>query len=75
MSVVNAVCCKVEVSATGRFPVQRSPTDCGVSEYDRGAGQRGGFGQLGAVAPWKNNYCPGNTVTINRLLFPDYFEP
>ena len=25
------VCCQVEVSATGRSPVQRSPTYCGVS--------------------------------------------
>ena len=25
------VCCQVEVSATGRSLVQRSPTDCGVS--------------------------------------------
>jgi hypothetical protein len=24
------VCCQTEVSATGRSPVQRSPTDCGV---------------------------------------------
>jgi hypothetical protein len=34
-SVVNAVYCRVYVSATGRFPVQRSHTGCGVSEYDR----------------------------------------
>jgi uncharacterized membrane protein YccC len=25
-----SVCCQVEVSATGRSLVQRSPTDCGV---------------------------------------------
>ena len=31
MSVVIAVCCQVDVSATGRSPVQRSPTDCGVA--------------------------------------------
>ena len=29
-------CCQVEVSATGRSLVQRSPTECGVSECDRG---------------------------------------
>jgi hypothetical protein len=29
-----SVCCQVEVSATGRSLVQRSPTDCGVSECD-----------------------------------------
>jgi hypothetical protein len=31
MSVVRVVCCQVEVSATGRSLVQRSPTECGVS--------------------------------------------
>jgi hypothetical protein len=31
MFVVNVVCRQVEVSATGRSFVQRSPTDCGVS--------------------------------------------
>jgi hypothetical protein len=30
------VSCQVEVSATGRSLVQRSPTECGVSEYDLG---------------------------------------
>jgi hypothetical protein len=29
------VCCQVVVSAPGWSPVQRSPTDCGVSECDR----------------------------------------
>jgi hypothetical protein len=28
---VNVLCCRVEVFATGRSLVQRSPTDCGVS--------------------------------------------
>jgi hypothetical protein len=32
LSVVRVVCCQVEVSATGRFLVQRSRTDCGVSK-------------------------------------------
>ena len=31
LSVVSVVCCQVEVSETGRFLVQMSPTDCGVS--------------------------------------------
>jgi hypothetical protein len=30
-SVVSVVCGQVEVSATGRSLVRRSPTDCGVS--------------------------------------------
>jgi hypothetical protein len=31
LSVVNVVCCQVDVSATGLSHVQRSSTDCGVS--------------------------------------------
>jgi len=31
MFVVNAVCFQVEVTATSRSLVQRSPTDCGAS--------------------------------------------
>jgi hypothetical protein len=34
---VSVVCCQVEVSATGCSLVQRSPIECGVSEYDREA--------------------------------------
>jgi hypothetical protein len=33
--LVNVVCCQVEVSTTGWSLVQRSPTECGVSECDR----------------------------------------
>ena len=33
--VVNVVCCQVEVSVSGLSLVQRSPTECGVSECDR----------------------------------------
>jgi hypothetical protein len=32
---VRVLCCQVEVSATGWSLVQRSPTECGVSECDR----------------------------------------
>jgi hypothetical protein len=31
LSLVSVVCCQVEVSATGWSLVQRSPTECGVS--------------------------------------------
>jgi hypothetical protein len=54
MSVVSFVCCQVEVSASGRSLVQRSPTDCGaplcVIVKPR---QWGSSGLLGAIAPWK----------------------
>ena len=35
LSLVNVVCCQVEVSASGWSLVQRSPTDCVVSVCDR----------------------------------------
>ena len=35
LSLLSVVFCQVEVSASGLFLVQRSPTEGGVSEYDR----------------------------------------
>jgi hypothetical protein len=44
VSVVSVVCCQVEVSTSGWSLVQRSPTECGVSnECDR---ERGKFTQI-----------------------------
>ena len=40
LSVVSVVCCQVEVSASGSSLGQRSPTKCGVSDYDREASIR-----------------------------------
>jgi hypothetical protein len=37
LSLLSVVCSQVEVSATGWSLVQRSPTECGVSECDREA--------------------------------------
>jgi hypothetical protein len=37
VSLVSFVCCRVDVSTTGRSLVQRSPTDCVVSECDHKA--------------------------------------
>ena len=37
LSLVSVVCCQVEVSVSGRSLVQRSPTECGLSECDREA--------------------------------------
>ena len=49
LSYVSVVLSQVEVSATGRSPVQRSPTDCGVSECDREASIMRG--------PWPTGGC------------------
>ena len=60
MSVMNVVCCQGEVSAASRSLVQRSPTECGVSECDREASTMRrpwstGWVGGGAVAPWGKN--------------------
>ena len=47
MSLVNVMSSQVELSATGPSVVQRSPTVCGVSEYDLEASIMRGSGPLG----------------------------
>ena len=55
LSFVSVVCCQVEVSATGRSLVQRSPTDWDVSFCVMQKPQEwGGHGPRWAVAPQKN---------------------
>jgi hypothetical protein len=46
---VSVVCCQVEVSASGLSLVRRSPTECGVLEFDREASIMRG--------PWLNRGC------------------
>jgi hypothetical protein len=53
--LVSVVCCQVEVSATGRSLVQRSPTECGVSERDLETSIRKGPSPTRAVEPWKKS--------------------
>jgi hypothetical protein len=49
LSLVSVVCCQVQVAATARSLVQRSPTECGVSEWDREASTMRKPGALGGV--------------------------
>jgi hypothetical protein len=49
--LVIVVCYQVEVSATVRLLVQRSPTECGVSECDHKAWTIRRLWPTGAVAP------------------------
>jgi len=35
LSLVSVVWCQVEISASDLMPVQRGPTDCDGSEFDR----------------------------------------
>ena len=50
--VVSVVCCQVEVPTSGWSLVQRSPTECGVSECDHESSIMRRPWKPGAVAPW-----------------------
>jgi len=51
LSLVSVVCCQVEVSASGWSLVQRSPTECDVSECDHESTIMRPW-PTGADAPW-----------------------
>jgi hypothetical protein len=61
LSLVSVVCCQVDVSASGWSLVQRSPTECGVSECDCGASVM--------RRPWPTRGCcaMGENITIIYL--------
>jgi hypothetical protein len=64
MDICVQYCLLCVVSATGLSLVQRSLTECGVSEYDREASKWGGPGPEEAVASQKkieleNSQCEG----------------
>jgi hypothetical protein len=63
MAVI-VVCCQVEVSATSRPLIQRSPTDCGVSECDRETSQRRSK-PTGAVEPWYIKMFQKTDIILN----------
>jgi hypothetical protein len=48
LSLVSVVCCQAEVSAWCWSLVQRSPTECGVSECDR---------EVSTMRPWPTGGC------------------
>jgi hypothetical protein len=48
---MSVVCCRVVVSALGRLRVQKSRTECGVSECDRGTSTMRGPRPSRAVKP------------------------
>jgi len=79
MSLLSVVCCQVEVSASGRSLVQRSLTDCGVSEYDRKASiMRGSWPTGGccvmeekqSVSFTEINICSYNIIELAIVLRP-----
>ena len=64
LSVVIVVCCQVEVSATDRSPIQRSSTECDVTEYDLETSTMRKSRLTRAVEPRKKNICASLSVKI-----------
>jgi hypothetical protein len=73
---VSITCCQVEVSVSDWSLVQKSPTDCGVSECDREASKKwGGLGPQGAVEPLEKkclfNYALRRLDYIQQRIIQD----
>jgi hypothetical protein len=54
LSLMNVVCCRVQVCVSGWSLVQGSPTECGVSEWDGRTSQKRSRPSR-AVEPWAKN--------------------
>jgi hypothetical protein len=52
LSLVNAVCCQLEVYATGRSLVDGSSTECGVSEYHLETSKTRRLRPTRIIGPW-----------------------
>jgi hypothetical protein len=64
LSLVSIVCCQVEVSVTSWPLIQRSPTECGVSECDREASTM--------RRPWPTRGCCVMKKKYKPVLMPNY---
>jgi hypothetical protein len=73
LSLVSVVCCQVEVCATDRSLVQRSPTEWGLSQCDREASIKWGPSPIGDFRAWKNNLAA--SWVAGRPYFLSYLAP
>jgi len=68
MSLMSAVCCQVAVSASGWSLVQRSPTECDMSECDRVASiMRSPWSARGCWATEENKIPDDHGVRTTRV--------
>jgi hypothetical protein len=72
MSLISVVCCQVEVSASGWSLVQRSYTECNVSEFDHKALIMTNLGPVGAVASWKKIVLCVYLICSTQLRFCEW---
>jgi hypothetical protein len=68
LSVVSVVCCQAEVSASGWSLVQRSPTDCGVSEGDREASTKRRPWPTGGLSSHERKKLYGSTEENHKTV-------
>jgi hypothetical protein len=67
------LCAEIVVSASGRLLVQRSPTQCGVSEYDREASiMRTPWPTSGCCAMGASGVGEEVSVTVKQHIRLDY---
>jgi hypothetical protein len=69
LSLVSVVCCQVEVSATGLSLVQRSPTECGVSERDEDDDEYEPLAYYGLLPHWGGGIscCVAMPAHVDKL--------
>ena len=65
------MCCQVEVSATGRSLVQRSPTESGVPECDLETSTMRRPRPIRAVESWKKGVGGGDAVAGTAYSLAD----
>jgi hypothetical protein len=76
LSPVSVAFCQVDVSVSGSSPVQRSPTECGVSECDSEAAIMGRpWSARGCCAMIKNAICDVYRVKLgyNAMTGTEHF--
>jgi hypothetical protein len=71
LSLVSVVCCQVEVSATGRSLVQKSPTERGLSECDREASIMRKFWPARGYCATGEKYGEDCQVCVYESMFPN----
>jgi hypothetical protein len=76
LSLVSVVCCQVDVSATSWSLVQRSPTECGVSQmWSWSLEKWGGLGPQGAVEPLTKKGYLVRSTDYKPLRYVDSSTP
>jgi hypothetical protein len=66
---VSVACCQVEVSATGRSVIRRSPSECAASECHLGTSTMSRLGPNRAVAPQRNVVIGQNRFNLSTRDF------